>query len=188
MARECKQRKGWKNMEAVKQKGQGFLKYEGILYGYFHCSHKFGHKDDDCIIREKDEGLLRKEDSNITNRKRHIMCLICHNIGHFSRHCKNRTYIPSKETHKKVWKVKTKKPVSRTTHGKMWRRKEECKDVEEINISNISEVSKDNDEHNRGINKDGILYEEKQDGDIKEYTDKDEGDEEGCSDECGILF
>ena len=70
----------------------------------------------------------------------------------------------------------------------MWRRKEYSKYVEEINISNISEVSKDKDEHNRGINKDYILYEEKQDGDIKEYTDKDEGDEEGCSDDYGILF
>ena len=50
---------------------------------------------------------------------------------------------------------------------KIWRRKEDSKDVEEIKISNISEVSKDNDEHNRGINKDDILYEEKQDGDIK---------------------
>ena len=33
----------------------------------------------------------------------------------------------------------------------MQRRKEYSKDVEEINISNISEVSKDNNEHNRGV-------------------------------------
>ena len=70
----------------------------------------------------------------------------------------------------------------------MWRRKEDSKDVEEIKISNINEVSKDNDEHNRGINKDDIYYEEKQDGDIKEYIDKGEGDEEGCSDDCGIFL
>ena len=70
----------------------------------------------------------------------------------------------------------------------MWRRKEDSKYVEEINISNISEVSKYNDEHNRGINKDDILYEEKKYGDIKEYTDKDEVDEERCSDDFGILF
>ena len=100
---------------------------------------------------------------------------------------KNRTYRPSKENHKKVWKLKTEKPVSRTPHGKMWRRKEDSKDVEEINISNISEVSKDNDEHNRGINKDDILNDEKQDGDLKGYTDKDEDDEEGCSDDRGIF-
>ena len=69
----------------------------------------------------------------------------------------------------------------------MWRRKENSKYVEEIKISNISEVFKDNNEHNRGINKDDILYNEKQDGDIKGYTDKDEDDEEGCSDDCGIF-
>ena len=39
--------------------------------------------------------------------------------------------------------------------------------MQKRNISNINEVSKDNDEHNRGINKDDILYDEKQDGDIK---------------------
>ena len=76
----------------------------------------------------------------------------------------------------------------KNTHGNMWRRKEDSNDVEETNISNISEIYKDNDEHNRGINKDDILYEEKQDGDIKEYTNKDEGNEEGCSDDYGILF
>ena len=56
---------------------------------------------------------------------------------------------------------------SQNIKRKMWRRKEDSKDVEEIKISNISEVSKDNDEHNRSINKDGILYEEKKNGDIK---------------------
>ena len=38
---------------------------------------------------------------------------------------------------------------------------------EEINISNISEVSKDDDEHNSAIDKNEIHYEEKQDGDVK---------------------
>ena len=56
-------------------------------------------------------------------------------------------------------------------------------------VSNISEVSKDDDEHNSAINKNDNHYEEKQYGDVKEYTDEDEdeGDEEGYSD-CGILF
>ena len=52
----------------------------------------------------------------------------------------------------------------------MWRRNEDSKDVEEINILDISEVSKDNDEHNISINKDDIHYKEKQDGDIKKNT------------------
>ena len=64
------------------------------------------------------------------------------------------------------------------------------KDSEETQISNISEVSKDDDEHNSVIDKNDIHYEEKQHGDVKEYTDEDEdeGDEEGYSDDCGILF
>ena len=88
----------------------------------------------------------------------------------------------------KTKKQRNEKPISIIPHGKMWRRKQDSKDIEEVNISNINEVSKDNDEYNRGINMDDIIYEEKQDGDIKEYTDKDKGDEEGCSAYCGILF
>ena len=61
---------------------------------------------------------------------------------------------------------------------------------EETKISNISEVSKDDDEHNSAINKNDIHYEEKKDRYVKEYTDEDEyeGDEEGYSDDYGILF
>ena len=87
----------------------------------------------------------------------------------------------------KTKEQRNKEPVRRVPLGKIWRRKEDSKDIEEIKISNISEVSKDNDEHNIGINKDDILYDEKQYGDIKRYTDKDEDDEEGCSDDCGIF-
>ena len=72
----------------------------------------------------------------------------------------------------------------------MWRRKEDSKYIAKINISSISKVSKDDDEHNNAIDKMDIHYEEKQDGHVKEYTDEyeDEGDEEGCRDDCGILF
>ena len=56
---------------------------------------------------------------------------------------------------------------SQNIKRKMWRRKEDSKDVEEIKIPNFSEVSKDNDEHNRGLNNDDILYEENKYGDIK---------------------
>ena len=75
-------------------------------------------------------------------------------------------------------------------HGKMWIRKEDSKYIEEINISNIYEVSKDDDGNNRSIKKNYIHYEEKQYGDVWEYTDEDEDedDEEGYSDYCGILL
>ena len=52
-------------------------------------------------------------------------------------------------------------------HGKMWTRKYEYKDSEETQISNISEVSKDDDEHNNAIDKNDIHYQEKQDGYVK---------------------
>ena len=79
--------------------------------------------------------------------------------------------------------------VSKTHHGKIWKKKSDYEDSEETQISNISEVSKDYNEHNSAIDKNDIHYEENQDGDVKEYTDEDEyeGDEEGYSD-CGILF
>ena len=72
----------------------------------------------------------------------------------------------------KVWKMKTKKqinkkPVSRVPLGKMWRIKEDSKDIEEIKISNISEVSKDDDGNNSAMDKNDIHYEENQDGDVK---------------------
>ena len=87
----------------------------------------------------------------------------------------------------KTKEQRNKKPVSRVHLGKIWRREEDSKDIEEINISNISEVSKDDDEHNYATNKKGIHYKEKQYGDVKGYTDKNKDDEEGCSDDCGIL-
>ena len=71
--------------------------------------------------------------------------------------------------------------------GNISRREEYSKDIEEIKVSNISEVSKDDDEHNYAIDKKHIHYKEEKNGDVKGYTDKNEGDEEGCSDEYGIL-
>ena len=40
------------------------------------------------------------------------------------------------------------------------------------------------------INKNDIHYKENEDGDVREYADEDEdeGDEEGYSGDCGILF
>ena len=78
----------------------------------------------------------------------------------------------------------------RTPHGNMWNKNSDYKDLEETQISNIIEVSKDDNEYNSSIDKNEIHYEEKQDGDVKEYTDedKDEDDEERYSDDCGIIF
>ena len=82
MARECKlrknssikvqeKRKGWKRMEAVKQKGQGFLKYEGSFYGYCHYCHKFGHKVVDCRTKRKYLSKESKKQTRSVNRVPH---------------------------------------------------------------------------------------------------------------------
>ena len=98
MPRDCKLRKDVsiegqdQNKEWKKMKDQRFLNHKRRFYGYCHCYHKFGYKDDDCRIKEEDEGMISKEDTNISNRKRHILCFICHNIGHLARPCKNTTH------------------------------------------------------------------------------------------------
>ena len=139
MAIECKirknssikfqeQRKGWKRMEAVNQKSQRFLKYEGSFYGYCHYCHKFGHKVVECRIKRK---YLIKESKKQTRL------------------------------------------VSRVPHGKIWRRKADSKGEEETNISNIKEVSQDDEEHNSVVDKNGIHYDGKHDEYVKEHIDDD---------------
>ena len=64
-------------------------------------------------------------------------------------------------------------------HGNMWRRKPDYKDSEETQISNISEVSKDDDECNSAIDKNSIQNEGKQDEYLKEYIDWYEDDNGG---------
>ena len=49
----------------------------------------------------------------------------------------------------------------------MWRRKEDYKYSEETKIPSINEVSKDDSV----LDKNDIHYDEKQDEDVKEYTD-----------------
>ena len=51
-----------------KQKNQRFSKH--TFYGYFHYCHKFGHKADDCRIKEEYQGLKNKEHTNISNGKK----------------------------------------------------------------------------------------------------------------------
>ena len=82
MARECnlrnnssikvqEQRKGWKRMEAVNQKSQIFLKYEGIFYGYYHYCHKFGHKAVNCRTKRKDLSKESKKQTSSISRVPH---------------------------------------------------------------------------------------------------------------------
>ena len=117
-------------------------------------------------------------------------CHCCHKFGHKATECitkgKDQTLKRKQETDTED----NKGQLSKIPHQNIWKNKSDCedsKDIQEIRISNICEVSKNDHEHNSAINKDDIHYEEKQDGDAKEYTDEDkyEGDVEGYS---GIIF
>ena len=69
--------------------------------------------------------------------------------------------------------------MSRVPHGNMWRRKLDYKDSKVTNIPSINEVSK----YDSVVDKNDIHYDEKQDEDVKEYTNGDDeyidGDDEG---------
>ena len=51
--------------------------------------------------------------------------------------------------------------------GRYGRKKSDYKNLEETQVSNINEVSKDDDEYNSAMDKNDIHYEENQDGDVK---------------------
>ena len=63
-------------------------------------------------------------------------------------------------------------------HGKSWRRKEDSKDVEETKISNIKEVSQDDEEYNSVVDNNGIRYDVNKD-DEEEISDSG-GTKDGC--------
>ena len=64
----------------------------------------------------------------------------------------------------------------------------ELEALEETQVSVINEFSVVDVEDNEIIDKNDTHHEGKILSDVEEYTDKYEGDEEGCSDYCGILF
>ena len=133
---------------------------------------------------------MKQKDKNYPNIKETFYgyCHWCHKFGHKVVDCITKGKVQILRRKQDTNTKDDKGQVSRIPHGKIWRKTSDYKNSEETQISNISKVSKDDDEHNSTINKDDIHYEEKKDGDIKEYTDKYEGDEEGYSDDCGILF
>ena len=65
-------------------------------------------------------------------------------------------------------------------HGRMWKKKQDYKDSEETQISNISKASKDDDEQNNAIDKNDIHSEGKQDEDVNKYTNGDKDDNGRC--------
>ena len=93
-------------------------------------------------------------------------CHYCHKFGHKAINCRTKIKDLSRETKKQT------RLVSRIPHGNMWRRKEDSKGEEETNISNIKEVSQDDEEHNSVVDENGIHYDGKKDEDVKEHTDE----------------
>ena len=76
--------------------------------------------------------------------------------------------------------------LNSTPPKKVWMKELEAS--EETQISVINEVSVVDVENIEVIDKNDTHREGKLLSDVEEYTDKDEGDEEGCSDDHGILF
>ena len=62
-------------------------------------------------------------------------CLYYHKFDHKDVDCRSKIKYLSKESKKQT------RPVSMVPHGKIWRRKEDSKNIEETNISSIKEAS-----------------------------------------------
>ena len=77
-------------------------------------------------------------------------CHYCHKFGHKAINYRTKRKSLSREFEKQT------RSVSRVPHGNMWRRNEESKDIEEINISNMCKISKVDDEQNSSIDKNDI--------------------------------
>ena len=78
-------------------------------------------------------------------------CHCCHKFGHKAANCKTKG-----KDQILSWKQDTKieddkGQVIRIPHGKIWRKNLDYENSEETQISNISEVSKDDNEHNSAI-------------------------------------
>ena len=76
--------------------------------------------------------------------------------------------------------------VNSTPPEKVWMKELEAS--EETQLSVINEVFVVDVENNEVIDKNHTHHEGKLLSDVEEYIDKDEGGEEGCSDDCGIFF
>ena len=116
---------------------------------------------------------VKQEDQRFLKHKGKFYgyCHFCHKFGRkdvdYKTKGKDQILRRKKDTNMEYDKGQ----ISRTPHGNMWKKKSNYEDSEETQISNTSEVSKDDNEHNSAIDKNDIHYEEDQDGYVKEYTD-----------------
>ena len=118
--------------------------------------------------------------------KFHGYCHCCHKFGHkvadYRVRGENQRMKREQDTNVEHGEGK----VNSTPPEKVWMKELEVS--KETQLSVINEVSVVVFENNKVINKNDTHHEGKIPSDAEEYTDKYEGDEEGCSDDCVIIF
>ena len=121
---------------------------------------------------ENEYSHYKQEDQRLSKYKKAFFgyCHCCHKFGHKDVDCRNRGKDQSLRRNQDTNTSKDRIPLSRVPHGNMWRRKPYYKDSEETQISNISEASKDVNEHNNAIDKNDIYSKGKQGEDVNQYT------------------
>ena len=117
-------------------------------------------------VKQKSQRSLKNEGSF------NGYCYYCHKFGHKVVGCKIKRKDLSKEFKKLT------RSVSKVPHGKIWRRKEDSKDIEETKISNIERGFQDDEGFNNVVDMIEIHYDRNKD-DEEEITDSD-GTEDGC--------
>ena len=97
-------------------------------------------------------------------------CHYCHKFGHKVVGSRINIKYLSKESKKQI------RSVSKVPQGKIWRRKEDSKDIEETKISNIKRVFQDDKGFNNFVYMVDIHY------------DRNKDDEEGITDSGGTKY
>ena len=122
----------------------------------------------------------------VDKEKIHGYCHYCHKFGHkaadFRFRGENQRMKREQDTNAEHGEGQ----VNSTPPEKVWMKELEAS--KESKLSVINEVSVVDVENNEVIDKNDTHHEGNILSDVEEYIDKDEGDEEGCSDDCGILF
>ena len=62
----------WKKMAVRKQRNQRPPVDKEKFHGYCHYCHNFGHKVADCKVREENQSMKRKQDTNAEHGKEQV--------------------------------------------------------------------------------------------------------------------
>ena len=114
--------------------------------------------------------VRKQKDQRFLKGNSYGYCDCCHKFCHKAADCRTKGKEQSLRRKKDTNIEDDVSQVRRTPNGNMWKKNLDYEDLEETQISNISEVSKDDNENNSAMDE-----------------NEDEGDEQGYSD-CGILF